>query len=115
MMGSSSQGVVEIIEQIVRILDADREAQEVGRRGRAGPLDRGAMLDQALDTAERGRAFPDANLCGGGDRGLLAALDPDREHATETALHLARRDGMTRVLGQTRIQDRRDARVCYQS
>src|ERR1035441_6217585 len=52
------QRLVEIAQEIVRILQADRETQQIGRAGRVRALDRGAMLDQAFDAAERGRALP---------------------------------------------------------
>ena len=39
-----------------------------GGAGRAGALDRGAVLDQALDAAERGRALPQLDARRGGDR-----------------------------------------------
>ena len=39
-------------------LDTRRQAQQVARHRRARALDRGAMLDQALDPAERGRPLP---------------------------------------------------------
>jgi hypothetical protein len=49
---------VEIGDQIGGRFKPDRQAQQVGRAGRAGALDRGAMLDQDLDAAERGRPLP---------------------------------------------------------
>ncbi len=46
------QGLVEVGEQILDVLDAGREAQQVDRARGSGPLDGGPMLDQALDAAE---------------------------------------------------------------
>ena len=48
-----------------------------GRHRRARALDRGAVLDQALDPAERGRALPELDPRGGRDRRGLAALDAE--------------------------------------
>src|SRR5690242_11027553 len=69
-----AQCAVEVVVEIARILQADREAQQVSWAGRARPLDRGAVLDQALDTAERSGALPQLDARGGRDRGLLAGL-----------------------------------------
>ena len=54
----TSQGLDEIEEQVVDILEADRQAQQVRRTGRPGALDRRPMLDQAFNAAERRRALP---------------------------------------------------------
>src|SRR5215510_12925459 len=48
----SRQRLLEIVDQVVRVLEADREPQQILRRPRAGALDRGAVLDQALRPAE---------------------------------------------------------------
>ena len=45
-------------EQVLDVLEADRQPQQVRRAGVPGPSTRGAVLDQALDAAERGRALP---------------------------------------------------------
>src|ERR1041385_4058262 len=74
--------------EIARVLQPDREAEQVGRAGRAWSLDRGPMLDQAFDPAQRSRALPDLDARGCVDRGALAAFQPHRHHAREAA-HLA--------------------------
>jgi hypothetical protein len=55
---------LEVRDQVARVFDPDREPQQVGRRGRAQTLDRGAMLQEALHPAKRGRALPEANVGG---------------------------------------------------
>ena len=60
---SGLQRLVEIGIEVVDILDAGRETQQVGRAGRAGAFDRGAVLDQALDAAERGRTLIQFDIC----------------------------------------------------
>src|SRR5260370_3280204 len=49
---------IEVAPQVFDVLDSRRKAQEVGRAGRVGSLDRGAVLDQPLDAAERCRPPP---------------------------------------------------------
>lgn len=45
-------------EEVVRVLDADLQAQEVRWAGGALALDRGVVLDQALGAARPGRPLP---------------------------------------------------------
>ena len=82
-----------------------------GGHGESGPLDAGAVLDQALDAAERGRPLPELHVGGGGDRRGLAALHAHRQHAAEAALHLPRGDGVAGMRREARIEHGRDARV----
>ena len=56
------------------MLEADRQAQQSLRRARIFSGDRGAMLDQAFDAAETGRADEDAHLCRDGDRSFASAF-----------------------------------------
>ena len=70
-----------------------------GGQGVPGAFDAGAMLDQAFDAAQRGRALPQRHARGRGDRRALAALDAHRQHAAEAARHLLPRD---RVAGERR-------------
>ena len=88
-----------------------RQAQQVRRAGRARSFDRGAVLDQAFDAAERGGALPKLHPRRGRDRRGLAARDPDRQHDAEAALHLPRRDRVARVARQARIEHAGDVRV----
>ena len=61
----AAQGLLQIVDQILHILDAGGQAQQVrGHRG-AGAFDAGAVLDQALGPAERGRPLPDRHPRGG--------------------------------------------------
>src|SRR6266436_5761102 len=60
--GWSRQRLLEVLDQVVRVLETDREPQEVLRRARAGALDRRAVLDQALRPAEAGGACEHVEL-----------------------------------------------------
>src|SRR5262245_27745005 len=44
----SCKGLLEVLDQVVRVLEADREPQQIVGSARAGALDRRAVLDQAL-------------------------------------------------------------------
>ena len=108
------QGLLQVGDQISGILDADRQAQQV-RGHRAGrPLDRGAVLDQALDPAERGGAHEQAHRLGDGERGLGAAAYPQGQHAAEAARHLALGDPVARMALQTRIEHGGDLGVALE-
>ena len=50
--------------------------------------DAGAVFDQALGAAERGGAFPELGARRHTDGRRLTALDTNRQHAAEAALHL---------------------------
>ena len=58
----AAQRLLEIGDQVAGVLDAHRQAQHIGRRGRAGAFDAGAVLDQALDAAERRRPLPQLDV-----------------------------------------------------
>src|SRR6476620_4054069 len=45
----------QVVDQVVGVREADRDAQEALRRPALRPFDRGAVLDQALDAAETRR------------------------------------------------------------
>src|SRR5439155_22327277 len=108
---TARQRLIEVLDEVGGILDTDRKAQEIGRGRGAGALDRGAVLDQAFDAAQRGRPFPQPDARGSGDRGRLAAGDADAQHAAEAAGHLARRYGVAGMPRQARIEDAGDARM----
>ena len=98
----AAQRLIEIVEQIVHILDPDREPQQIGRAGRARALDRGAMLDQALDAAERGRALPQLDARGGLDRRRARRPSPGSTACRRSRRHLALRDVVAGMLRQAR-------------
>src|SRR5262249_59443289 len=70
-----AEGLVQVGEEIIRVLEPDRETQQINRTGRA--LDRAAMLDQALNAAQRGGTLPQLDLGGSRDGGRLSSLRPD--------------------------------------
>ena len=57
--GAAVKRLRQVVDQVVGVLEADRDAQQPLRRPALRPFDRGAMLDQALDAAEAGRARED--------------------------------------------------------
>jgi hypothetical protein len=44
--------LLEVSDEIGCVLDSYRQPQEVGRRGRSGTFDGGAVFDEALDATE---------------------------------------------------------------
>src|SRR5205807_93566 len=92
-----SHRLLEVADQVVGALEADREPEQIRRARRARPFHAGAMLQEAFDAAERGGALPDLDVGGGGDGGRFAALDAHGEHAAEAAVHLAGGGGMLSV------------------
>src|SRR4029453_6812786 len=53
--GEMIERLRQIGDEVVRMLEPDRQPEEAGRRGGAGPFDRSAVLDQALGGPEAGR------------------------------------------------------------
>src|SRR5262252_9645162 len=96
MEASSAERLAEVVEQIVRVLETDGDAQEVLGRRRAGTLARGPVLDQALGPAEARRVDEDLQTRGGPQSRVAAAAHAEGQHAAEGG-HLARRDGMARM------------------
>jgi hypothetical protein len=106
---STGERLQQVGDQVVGVLEADRGAQQVGRRRRMGALGRGAVLDQALGAAQAGGVEEEAQPRGD-PQGLLAAAGrAERDHAAEGA-HLAARDLVTGVVRQAGIMDRRHLR-----
>ncbi|MCG2606091.1 MAG: PLP-dependent transferase, partial [Achromobacter sp.] len=64
-------------------LEADGDAEEVGRRRARRCLDRGAVLDEALGAAERGGALEQLHARRHAERVLRAPADLEREHPAE--------------------------------
>ena len=102
---------VEIVDQVVRRLDADREPDEARRHGERRVGGRRVrhprrLLDQALDPAEALRQLPDLRA---GDQcdGFLLARREERDHAAEVP-HLRRGELMARDASAD--PDRRRAR-----
>src|SRR6187397_3585975 len=82
---------LEIVDEVVGRLDADREPDERGRNGERSVGGRRVghscgMLDEALDAAEALRELPDPRLRYEVDCLLLIA-EEERDHAAEV-LHL---------------------------
>src|SRR6266436_2809831 len=112
------EGLGEVRDQVVGVLDADREADQVVLDADleallAGELveahDRG-LLDQALHPAQRGRDERDRARVHHPGRRVEIARDLEGDHPTE-APHLLARDRVLGVGRETRVVHRRDARV----
>src|SRR5215831_1147391 len=111
--GLSRKRLLEILDQVVRVLEADREPQEILGGPRAGALDRRAVLDQALGPAEARGAGEDAQLCRDVHRACPVAADLDRHHPAERG-HLAARHLVRSVGRQARVVHRFDLPVAVQ-
>src|ERR1043166_4847742 len=96
-----TQGLPEILDEVVGMLEADAEPQEIVGRARGRALHGRAMLEQALRRAERRGAREDPHLAGHGERRVAPAAHLHREHAAE-ARHLAVRHRVLRVARQPR-------------
>ena len=78
--------------KLVRVFEAGGKAQQVAGARRALAFDRGAVLDQAFDAAERCRALPQFRpRPATAMAARLALVDADRQHAAEAALSSAAR------------------------
>src|SRR2546428_873405 len=95
------------------MLETDRQPQEVLRGARAGALDRRPMLDETLRAAEARRSREDAELRGDLHRARLIPPHLDRHHPAE-GRHLAARNVMCGVRGESRVMDHLDARMAVQ-
>src|SRR5512137_2552484 len=94
----SGQRLVEIADQVVDVLEADRHPQQALRRAAVRSFRRRPVLDQAFDAAEAGRAREYLHARRGGHGAFLAALDFGRQHPAEPAAHLPQRDVVARVV-----------------
>src|SRR5262244_3451893 len=100
--GLARERLAEILDEVVRMLETDRDTQEVLRRRRARPLARGPVLDQALGPPEARRVEEDLQTRGRAERRVPPAPHPEREHSAERR-HLARRDRVPRMRGEPRV------------
>src|SRR3989454_1101270 len=66
----SRERLIEVLDQVVGVLESDAEAQQVLGCARPGPFDRGAMLDEALGSAEARRPREDTHLRRHGQRAV---------------------------------------------
>src|SRR5262249_17124358 len=96
------QRLLEILDQVVCVLEADRQPQELLLRARAGALDRRAVVDQALRAAEAGGAREHAELGRDVHGASPITADLHRYHSAERA-HLTARDGVRGVRGKPGI------------
>src|SRR5205823_10238143 len=109
----SRQRLLEVFDQVVRVLETDRQPQEIVRRARAGALDRGAVLDETLRPAEAGGAREHAELGRHVRRARPVAAHLHRHHSAERG-HLAARDVVRRVGREAGIVHRFDLAVAVQ-
>src|SRR5437867_5338835 len=91
----SCESLLEVVDQVVGVLEADRKPQQVLRRSGARTLDRGAVLDEALRPAEARGSREDPQLRRHLHGARPIALHLPRDHAPEgrhlTAGHAVRR------------------------
>ena len=104
--GARRQGLLEVRNQVLRRLDTDRQADEVGGHLEGGAGDRGVghdrrHLDERFDRAQRLGQGEDARRARHPVGDVRAAADLEREHAAgkphlapdEVRLGVARRPG----------------------
>src|SRR5215471_1921351 len=100
--GLKTKCLLQILDQIIRMFQSNRQSQQIRRALRGRAFDRGAMLDQAVRSPQTGCVCEDL------DRGAdfeclgLAALYLDREHAAE-GRHLRGGDLMSGMTRKTRV------------
>src|SRR2546430_7760570 len=111
LSGGLLQRLLDIFDQIVEMLDADRQAHQIRGAQRPGPFDAGAVLREALDRAQRGGSFEYAQIGGERLRGCLAAGEAQRRHPAEATAHLPRRDGVTGMGGESPVEHVRKLRM----
>src|SRR5262249_42544939 len=100
----SGERGVEIGDEIVGVLQPDRDPEQAFGSAGGGAFDRGPMLDQAFGPAQAGGPGEELEPRGQGQGSLPSSRHDDREHAAEGA-HLARGDGVARIAGQAWIVD----------
>src|SRR5438034_11271099 len=76
----SSESLAQIGDEVFRMLQTDREAEQALRRAGAGALDRGAMLDEALGTAKTRGPGEEPKAGGDPERLRLASRHDEGEH-----------------------------------
>ena len=97
--------LVEVRDDVVDVLEPDREPDEVVRHARGRLLlvgqllvgGRGRMDDQRLRVAHVGQQAEELHVVDEPPAGLAAAPDAEGEHAAEAALQVARRERVGRV------------------
>ena len=87
------QRLLEVFDQIVDVLEAHGDAQEIVRRDRAGPFDGDAVLDETLGAAEAGGLGEERESARDAERLGRAFADLDESMPPKCA-HLARGDGV---------------------
>src|ERR1019366_6533956 len=112
------QRAVEVVDQVLGVLDAGRQAHQVSGYLQLGPAHRGVrhpcwVLDQRLDATEALTQGPDLRRATDLACLLLTAPDLERDHAA-AALHLPGRHVVAGVCGQPRIVDGRARAVSQQ-
>src|SRR6476469_8070356 len=84
------QRATEVRDQVVGVLEADRDAQQVRRGDGRRAFHRMAMLDERLGAAKARSAREEREATRELECRVLAALERDAHHAAEAAAHLAR-------------------------
>src|SRR5262249_14505546 len=93
-----------ILAQIVDVLDAYRNPQQVRRRAEVRRLDGLAMLERGVHTTETCRAADEFEPRGQLESLRATALHLDREQSAEAAFHLADSDVVAGIRRQPRIE-----------
>ena len=96
------QRLGEVCNQVVCVLEADRDTQQIFRCGGVRAFNGSTMLNQAFDRAKAGCACKKLHPCRHADGGSASAMHLHRQHSTER-LHLADSHRMARMVGKARV------------
>ena len=100
----------EILDQIIRVLESNRQPKQVVRRSTPRRFDRRSVLDEALRSAETRGTSKHAHPGFHAQRCLAPATNLHRDHSAKHG-HLTRGDRVAGVRCQARIMHRLDVRV----
>src|SRR5664280_816823 len=112
------QRAVEVVDEVLSIFDAGRQAHQISGHLQLGPANRSVrhacrVLDQRLDATEALTQGPDRGRATDVDRLLLATGNLEGDHAP-VAPHLSGRDVVPRVRAQTRVVHGNDRAMALQ-
>src|ERR1700733_3171099 len=107
---SHGEGLVQILNEIVRILESDGETEQRFGRARGFAFNRRAVFDERVRSTEAGGAENYFQSRCNRERFRASTADFEGEHASEI-LHLAFSDLIPRIVREARIADFRDAFV----
>src|SRR6266446_2749451 len=100
----SAESLAQVGDEVFRMLETDRKAEQALRGARAGALDRGAMLDEAFRAAETRGAGEETKASGDRERLRLTSRHDEGEHSTGLR-HLSRSNLVAGVASKAGVVD----------